>query len=89
MTTFLCSIFYNIRLHDVGTCYKAMRGDIFRGLDLKSNSFNIDMELTAKLSKYRMGEVPIDYYPRYEGKKIKWWHFIEAVWAILRYSLFS
>jgi hypothetical protein len=38
---------------------------------------------------YRIHEVPIAYDPRdlSEGKKIRAWHGIEAVWVMLKYRL--
>ena len=53
----------------------------------------IEPELTAKVAKkkVRIFEVPISYYGRTcaEGKKIGWRDGFAAVWAILRYNLFS
>lgn len=62
-------------LTDVYTCYKLMRTDLFRSLNLKSNGFEIEMEITARLLKNGriIVEVPISYAPRSfgAGKKIR------------------
>ena len=58
---------------------------------LKSNGFEIEAELTARVAhnKLRIFEVPISYYGRTyeEGKKIRWWHGIRAIFAILWFNL--
>jgi hypothetical protein len=64
-----------------------------RIFELHSKRFTIEPELTAKVAKQkvRIFEVPISYYGRTyaEGKKIGWRDGFAAVWAILRYNLFS
>lgn len=66
---------FRMHLTDVYTCYKLMRTDLFRSLNLKSNGFEIEMEITAQLlkNKKKIIEVPISYAPRpfKEGKKIR------------------
>ena len=63
-------------LSDMETCYKVMRTDVFRSMELKSDGFGIEPEITAKVFKrrYRVYEVPISYDGRGydEGKKITW-----------------
>lgn len=66
---------FRTHLTDVYTCYKLMRTDIFRSLNLTSNGFEIEMEITARLlkNKKKIIETPISYAPRAfkEGKKIR------------------
>lgn len=73
--TFLTNLFYNSWISDMETCYKAMRTDVMRSLDLRSNDFRIEPEMAAKVLRlgYRIYEVPISYVGRTyeEGKKIK------------------
>ncbi|NQU73311.1 MAG: glycosyltransferase family 2 protein [Candidatus Omnitrophica bacterium] len=87
--TFLTGIMYNTTLTDIETCYKMFRADLLKELNLKSKSFEIEPELTAKLlkMKLRIYEVPISYYGRsyQEGKKIHWWHGVHAVWTLIKY----
>jgi glycosyltransferase involved in cell wall biosynthesis len=89
--TFLSNLLSDLNLSDMETCYKVMRREALDGMELKSNRFGIEPELTAKLAKrkLRIFEVPISYYGRTyaEGKKIGWRDGIAAVWAILRYNL--
>lgn len=69
---------YGAPLSDVATCYKLMRRDFAQGLNLKSDGFDLDFEIAAKVAKARkqgarFGEIPISYAPRteLEGKKIR------------------
>jgi glycosyltransferase involved in cell wall biosynthesis len=84
----LCS---NLHLTDMETCYKMMRADIFKSLDLECSRFGIEPELTAKLAKRRcrIYEVPIAYQARSfdEGKKIGWKDGVAAFWYIIKYNL--
>ncbi len=87
--TFLTNILYNTMLTDMETCYKAMRREVLQGLNLQSNGFGIEPEMTAKIFKrgYRVYEVPITYDGRSyeEGKKIGWKDGVVALWVLLRY----
>jgi glycosyltransferase involved in cell wall biosynthesis len=89
--TTLSNMFTDLNLSDMETCYKAFRREILEGLDLSSNRFGIEPELTAKVAKSgaRVYEVPISYHGRTyaEGKKIGWRDGFTAIWAIVRYNL--
>ncbi len=91
--TTLSNMFTDLNLSDMETCYKLFRADLLKGLELRSNRFGIEPELTAKLAKTqaRIYEVPISYNGRTyaEGKKIGWRDGFAAIWAILRYNLGS
>jgi SAM-dependent methyltransferase len=71
------------------TCYKAMRREIVDRLDLRSQRFGIEPEITCKVSRMRarIFEVPISYHGRTyeEGKKIGLKDAFQAVWTILKY----
>ena len=75
-------------LSDMETCYKVMRREVLDGLDLRSNGFGIEPEITAKIFKrsYRVYEVPITYDGRGydEGKKITWKDGVVALWVLIR-----
>ena len=86
---FLASLLYNAWISDIETCYKMVRTDILRELDLQCNGFDWEAEVTAKLLKrgYRIFEVPISYFGRTyeEGKKIRWRDGFRAIWVLFRY----
>jgi len=88
----LCAnVLFNCYLSDLETCYKMARTPILRSLGLRSNGFDIEPEVTAKLLKagYRPYEVPIDYRARTreQGKKINWRDGVRALWVLLRERL--
>jgi glycosyltransferase involved in cell wall biosynthesis len=91
LLTFLTNVLYNTMLTDMETCYKVMRVEVLRSMSLRSNSFGIEPELTAKIFKrgYRVYEVPITYDGRGydEGKKITWRDGIVALWTLLKYRV--
>jgi len=77
-------------LSDVATCYKLMPRDVAQSLDLRSNGFDLDFEIAARLTRRGIfiREVPISYAPRThgEGKKIRPLHDgARAVWALVKY----
>lgn len=82
------NLLFGLNLTDSYTCYKLMPNRVWQKIKLKSNGFEIDSELVAKLGvkKYRILEEPISYNPRKysEGKKIKWVDLIKATLAALK-----
>ena len=92
MLTTLSNAFNNLNLTDMETCYKLMRSDVAKGLDLKEKRFGFEPEVTAKLARVkgtRIYEVGISYYGRtyLEGKKIGWKDGFRAIWCIVKYGL--
>ena len=90
--TFLSNAFNNLNLTDMETCYKLIRSDIAKSLDLKERRFGFEPEVTAKLARVkgvRIYEVGISYYGRTyaEGKKIGWKDGFRAIWCIVKYGL--
>ncbi|MEQ1758983.1 MAG: glycosyltransferase family 2 protein [Vicinamibacterales bacterium] len=89
LLTLLTNVLYNTMLSDMETCYKVMRVEVLRSMTLRSNAFDIEPELTAKIFKrgYRVYEVPITYDGRGydEGKKITWADGFSALWTLLKY----
>ena len=88
--TFLTNLLYNTTLSDMETCYKMFKRDVVSGINIRSNDFSVEPELTAKILKrrnLRIYEMPISYYGRNyaEGKKINWTHGFGALWALLKY----
>jgi glycosyltransferase involved in cell wall biosynthesis len=92
MLTWLSNITTNLNLTDMETCYKVFRREVIQSLELRSNRFGFEPEVTAKLARrgYRIYEVPISYHGRdyWEGKKINWKDGVSAVWTIIKYGLF-
>jgi glycosyltransferase involved in cell wall biosynthesis len=72
--TFACNVLFNVYLHDIMTCHKMIRTDVFRSLQLRSPGFAIEPEITARLvqRRERIFEVPVHYRARAtdEGKKL-------------------
>ncbi|MCK4305094.1 MAG: glycosyltransferase family 2 protein [Candidatus Eisenbacteria sp.] len=91
LLTAISNLFTGLRLTDMETCYKALRVDLVRRLELVSNSFEIEPEITAKAARLgaRFREVPIHYAGRSygEGKKIGLCDGIRALRTILRYGM--
>ncbi len=83
------NILYGSRLTDEATAYKLFKAEVLKGIDLKSNRFGFCSEVTAKVLKegFRITEVPIHYKGRLveEGKKIRWYDGLDAIWTLLKY----
>ena len=92
MFTLLCNLLTSIALNDVTACYKVLRRDLLDELQLQSNGFSMETELTVKLARTgaRIYEVPIVYYGRTyaEGKKIRWVDGLAAFYHLFRYRFF-
>ena len=89
LLTFITNVLYNAILSDMETCYKVFRTDVIKSFQIKSNRFDFEPEITAKVlkRKYKLYEMPISYYGRdfAEGKKITWRDGFAAVWALVKY----
>jgi len=87
--TLLTNALYNTDLTDMETCYKMFRREVIQGIRIRSNSFNLEPEVTAKIlkKKWRLYEVPISYSGRdySDGKKITWKDGVIAFWTLLKY----
>ncbi len=85
----MTNILYNNMLTDMETGYKAFRAPIIKSMRIRSNRFDFEPEITAKVLKrgYRIYEVPIYYAGRdySEGKKITWRDGFAAIWALVRF----
>ena len=77
-------------LTDMETCYKFFKAEIIKNINLESNRFGFEPEITAKIArlKVRVCEVPISYFPRnyLEGKKITWKDGIAALRHIFYFN---
>jgi glycosyltransferase involved in cell wall biosynthesis len=72
--TLAANMLFNVYLHDIMTCQKMIRTEVFRSLPLRSPGFSIEPEITARLVQRgeRIFEVPVTYRARAtaEGKKL-------------------
>jgi len=86
--TLACNVLFNVYLHDIMTCHKMIRTDIFRSLPLRSAGFAIEPEITARLVQRgeRIYEVPVHYRARAteEGKKLTALDGFRVVGTLLR-----
>jgi len=91
LLTLISNFLNNQKLTDAHTCYKVFKKDIFLNIRLKEKGFNFCPEVTTKVSnlKIEILEVPISYRGRTaeEGKKIKFYHAIEAFLTIVKYKI--
>ncbi|MEA2273108.1 MAG: hypothetical protein QOI98_1816 [Solirubrobacteraceae bacterium] len=86
----LTNVLYNTTISDMEVGYKAFRGELIRSVDLVSDDFGFEPEVTAKLLRrpgVRLFELPIAYYGRTyaEGKKITWRDGVKAVGTLVRF----
>lgn len=85
----LCNILNGLRLTDMNTCYKMMRVETARRLNLQSRGFAMEPEITTKLARMdvEIVEHPISYHPRAraEGKKIRATDFFRYLLAMVRF----
>ena len=84
--TTVANILFNSYIADLETCFKLMPLDLLRSLNITSDGFGMEAEITGKLlaRRIRPFEVPITYRARSreEGKKITWRDGVQAVWIL-------
>lgn len=87
--TSLTNLLYGASITDMETCYKVMRTEVARGLQLESNRFDIEPEITAKLLRagHQIVERPVKFEPRSraQGKKIGWRDGVKAIAVLAKY----
>ena len=87
--TVLTNILFGAKLTDMETCYKAFKREFIQNIDIKSNRFDFEPEITAKVlkQKVRFKELPITYNARAfdEGKKIGWKDGVQAIWTLIKF----
>lgn len=85
------SVLFNAWVTDVETCLKLAPTALWRELELTSDGFDIEAEVTAKLLERgsRICEVPASYVARSraDGKKIRAFDGVTAAWMLLRIRL--
>jgi glycosyltransferase involved in cell wall biosynthesis len=91
LLSLLTNILFNTTISDMETGYKAFRTEVLRSLDLRSDDFGIEPEITAKVCKrkLRIYELPVAYYGRTyeEGKKITWRDGFKAIQVLFEVRL--
>jgi dolichol-phosphate mannosyltransferase len=84
LLTWSANLLFFTRLTDILTCYKVLRSDVARTLNLRCDGFDFDAEVPCRLMRqgYQIVEVPVTYNPRSidEGKKLT----AGAGWSVLR-----
>jgi glycosyltransferase involved in cell wall biosynthesis len=89
--TLISNMLTNLNLSDMEVGYKVFRAESVKGVNLKSNRFGFEPEITVKLAKKRCRfyEVPISYHGRTyeEGKKITWKDGVAALYYLIRFRL--
>lgn len=84
----IVNVLYDTTLSDMETCYKLVPLKVLRDLNLRSNNFELEPEITCKILRrgIKIFEVPITYVGRdfTEGKKITWRDGFGALGMILK-----
>ena len=90
--TFLTNLLFKTTLTDMETCYKAFKAEFIKNIDIESERFDFEPEITAKMFKRnaRLKEVPISYNGRgqHEGKKITYLDGVDAILALIKFRFF-
>ncbi len=89
--TFLNNLLFGGQMTDSYTGYKAFRTEVLKKLNLTSTGFEIEAEISAKVSigKYKFKEIPIVYFSRDRkaGKKINYKDAVKGVLKIIEICL--
>ncbi len=89
LLTVLTNILFGASVTDMETCYKAFRREVLQNITIKSDRFDFEPEITAKIlkQKVRLKEVAISYNGRghNEGKKINWKDGLHAIFALIKF----
>lgn len=87
--TLLTKLLYGGNVTDMETGYKLFSKKILDNIDIQSNKFDFEAEITAKILKRKIPiiEVPISVTPRTykEGKKIGFMDGLMAIWTLIKY----
>jgi glycosyltransferase involved in cell wall biosynthesis len=84
----LTALLFNATISDIETGYKLIDREVLDGLDLTSDRFDFEPEITVKLLRrhYRIYEVPVTYAGRAddEGRKFTWRDGLAAARTLVR-----
>jgi glycosyltransferase involved in cell wall biosynthesis len=89
--TLMSNMFTNLNLSDMEVCYKVVRREVLRSVELREDRFGFDPEFTARVARLRcrIYEVGVAYAGRTyaEGKKIGWRDGVRVLWCIVKYNV--
>lgn len=89
LLTWTANVLFNRIFTDIETAIKAFRLEALSSINLTSEGFEIEPEVTAKICKagFNIYEVPISHAARGydEGKKVRWWHFFTSIWSLIKW----
>ncbi|MDQ1392405.1 MAG: hypothetical protein QOF30_1382 [Acidimicrobiaceae bacterium] len=87
----LTALLFNVTLSDIETGYKLVDRKVLDSLDLTSDRFDFEPEITAKLLRrhHRIVEVPVTYTGRAgdDGRKFTWRDGLAAAGTLIRLRL--
>ena len=94
--TFMSNLITNLNLTDMETCYKLIKSEHIKKINLCEKGFGFEPEITVKLSKIisqkklKFYETGISYNGRTfeEGKKITWKDGFRAIYCLVKYAFF-
>lgn len=90
LVTKIANFLYKTKLTDEPCGYKAFKTKIIKSIEIKENRFGWEPEITAKVSKkgIKIYEVFINFNTSRsarEGKKLRAWDGLEAIWLLIKY----
>ena len=88
----LFNILYNQTLTDIEVCYKMFTREVLQTLNVTSNDFGIEVQISAQIAlnrNWRIYETGIRYYGRtyQEGKKIDWRDGLKALFYLIQFRI--
>jgi hypothetical protein len=96
MANRIISLIFNVlcnqTLTDTETCYKMFTREVLNSLNITSNDFGIEVQISCQIAparKWRIYETAIHYYGRtfHEGKKVNWKDDLKALWCLVLYRV--
>ena len=82
------NLLFGSSITDMETCYKIMRTEVARSLQLDANRFDIEPQITARVLRrgHRIHELPVRFEPRSraQGKKIGWRDGVRALEVLFK-----
>ena len=77
---------------DIEVCYKMFTREVLQTLNITSNDFGIEVEISAQIAlngNWRIYETGIRYYGRtyQEGKKINWRDGLKALFYLIKFRV--
>ena len=82
------NVLFGSSITDMETCYKIMRTEVARSLQLDANRFDIEPQITARVLRrgHRIHELPVKFEPRSraQGKKIGWRDGVRALQVLFK-----